>query len=363
VSATSPDLPPPAHPTPTPKTARGQYENQLRAAAERVQNHVPVQPEHPGHGTDPLPLEIRFGTRYDPELRADRSAWTVRFVLALTATGRTRRWGQVQRRSQQRTHNRDVQGHEEDPMTAHQPEAPFDPGGRIELVYTDDEHTALVPGDQGTVTGWNAALGQLGVRWDNGSTLAMLLVPGGDQIGPAPPTLVPPGGDGPAPPGPDPARRPTAGPHGPAAPDRPHHPGAAAAPDSGPDSGPNSGTAVRPAVPPGGPGGRPAAGGPGGGSPGGLVLPDTLAARPVCPRRGLPIPYVHTPGPDGFIDFTSIDPRRVAQVGMARACSLCATPMGYWLAFIGGPRAAAERAYTDPPMYLAPRWRWLCVRT
>ena len=54
-------------------------------------------------------------------------------------------------------------------------------GDRIALVGTDDPGTRLRPGDQGTVTRWDPAQGQLHIRWDSGSTLSML--PGeGDQI-------------------------------------------------------------------------------------------------------------------------------------------------------------------------------------
>ena len=48
-------------------------------------------------------------------------------------------------------------------------------GDRIALEYTADPHTRLQPGDQGTVTGYDPKLAQLAVRWDSGSTLAMLL--------------------------------------------------------------------------------------------------------------------------------------------------------------------------------------------
>ncbi len=54
-------------------------------------------------------------------------------------------------------------------------------GDRIALEYTADPHTRLTPGDEGTVTGYDPKLGQLSVRWDSGSTLAMLL-PGGDRV-------------------------------------------------------------------------------------------------------------------------------------------------------------------------------------
>jgi hypothetical protein len=51
-------------------------------------------------------------------------------------------------------------------------------GDRVALVHTGDPHTRLRPGDQGTVTQWDPAQGQLDIRWDSGSTLAMLLADG-----------------------------------------------------------------------------------------------------------------------------------------------------------------------------------------
>lgn len=54
-------------------------------------------------------------------------------------------------------------------------------GDRIALEHTSDEHTRLRPGDQGTVTCWDPRQGQLAVRWDNGSQLAMLL-DDGDRV-------------------------------------------------------------------------------------------------------------------------------------------------------------------------------------
>jgi hypothetical protein len=62
---------------------------------------------------------------------------------------------------------------------------------RIALVHTSDPYTRLVPGTAGTVTGYDPALAQLAVAWDDGSTLAMLLHEGDqvrplDTAGPAP---------------------------------------------------------------------------------------------------------------------------------------------------------------------------------
>ena len=54
-------------------------------------------------------------------------------------------------------------------------------GIRIALVRIDDPDTRLQPGDEGTVTGWDPAQGQLSVNWDSGSSLS--IVPGeGDQV-------------------------------------------------------------------------------------------------------------------------------------------------------------------------------------
>lgn len=82
-------------------------------------------------------------------------------------------------------------------------------------------------------------------------------------------------------------------------------------------------------------------------------VPAALAARPRDPRRGLPIPPVNVhPGPDGApsaVDYTTINTVTSAELAAARRCSLCGDPMGYWVAFLGTPRAAELLRYTDPP--------------
>jgi len=65
----------------------------LRALAEAVRCHVPVQPEHSRHGTDPVPVEIFYGPLSDPGTGERRCGWSVRFVTGLGPGGRTRRWG------------------------------------------------------------------------------------------------------------------------------------------------------------------------------------------------------------------------------------------------------------------------------
>ena len=82
-------------------------------------------------------------------------------------------------------------------------------------------------------------------------------------------------------------------------------------------------------------------------------LPASLAARPRDPRRGLPIPPVnlHSDPDTGedAVDFTNINTTVSTDLAANRHCSLCGVEMGYWVAFLGGPRAAELMRYTDPP--------------
>lgn len=51
-------------------------------------------------------------------------------------------------------------------------------GKRVELVYTNDQYTKIVPGDQGVISLIDDA-GTVFVNWDNGSRLG--LIPGVDK--------------------------------------------------------------------------------------------------------------------------------------------------------------------------------------
>ncbi|WP_433259249.1 DUF4314 domain-containing protein (plasmid) [Streptosporangium sp. CA-135522] len=57
----------------------------------------------------------------------------------------------------------------------------FQRNDRVELVRTTDEHTRLQPGDRGTVTRVDHSMKVVGMRWDDGSSLSMLLDEG-DEI-------------------------------------------------------------------------------------------------------------------------------------------------------------------------------------
>lgn len=58
---------------------------------------------------------------------------------------------------------------------------PYQPGERVALVRTDDPHTALRPGDEGTVVRHHETIHTVDINWDNGSRLSMCL-DAGDRI-------------------------------------------------------------------------------------------------------------------------------------------------------------------------------------
>ena len=59
----------------------------------------------------------------------------------------------------------------------------YNPGDRVELVYTNDKYTRLEPGSQGTVdhVNWGPGFTQIAVNWDDGSSL-MMIPEDGDQL-------------------------------------------------------------------------------------------------------------------------------------------------------------------------------------
>jgi hypothetical protein len=57
----------------------------------------------------------------------------------------------------------------------------YEKGQRVALVYTDDPHTVLRPGDEGTVVGHDEHTSTVDIRWDRGSRLSMCLN-AGDRI-------------------------------------------------------------------------------------------------------------------------------------------------------------------------------------
>jgi len=80
------------------------------------------------------------------------------------------------------------------------------------------------------------------------------------------------------------------------------------------------------------------------------AVPPQLAHLPMCPRRGLPVPYVNQRD-DRPPDFSTIFGERVLACARDQLCGVCAQPLTYWVAFLGSRRAAEERAFLDPPMH------------
>lgn len=78
------------------------------------------------------------------------------------------------------------------------------------------------------------------------------------------------------------------------------------------------------------------------------AIPPRLAARPVDPRRGLPIPYV-SEHDDGSVNFALVNGGRVLECVRHRLCGLCGQPQDFQLAFVGGLGGFRQRLYTDPP--------------
>jgi hypothetical protein len=85
-------------------------------------------------------------------------------------------------------------------------------------------------------------------------------------------------------------------------------------------------------------------------------VPDFLAHLPFDERRGLPVPYMNQHYPDGpdapmRPDFTAIWGPGAVACAQEKRCGICGLDLGYWVAFVGGPKSAANRAYQDPPFH------------
>ncbi len=78
-------------------------------------------------------------------------------------------------------------------------------------------------------------------------------------------------------------------------------------------------------------------------------VPDSLRS---LPRHGdLPVPALFARDSRGIPDFTVLDEDEMARCVGERQCGLCGKPLGYWIAFVGGPISVANRCFTDPAMH------------
>lgn len=67
--------------------------------------------------------------------------------------------------------------------------------------------------------------------------------------------------------------------------------------------------------------------------------------------KGMPVPFTASQHEDGTPNFTLADPIKTDRCAKERLCAVCGGKLGYWLCFVGGPRAAASRSYSDGPMH------------
>jgi len=75
--------------------------------------------------------------------------------------------------------------------------------------------------------------------------------------------------------------------------------------------------------------------------------------RPLCTRRGLPVPFVAAVDPaTGEGDFRHLDPELTARLVKFRLCAVCGDPVIAWHVFLGDPAALDPGGYfMEPPMH------------
>lgn len=78
-------------------------------------------------------------------------------------------------------------------------------------------------------------------------------------------------------------------------------------------------------------------------------MPPQIAALPRH-ESGYPIPYF-VAWVDGRPDLKLLDQAKQIRCAKFRLCGICGQPVGYWIAFIGGPLTVANRVCTDPGMH------------
>ncbi len=79
-------------------------------------------------------------------------------------------------------------------------------------------------------------------------------------------------------------------------------------------------------------------------------IPPDLTARPKS-LAGLPIPFVNATNQDGSPNFRLVDPRKSYEAAVHRLCALCGFELGYWIAFLGGPKSIKSRLFVDGPAH------------
>lgn len=88
-----------------------------------------------------------------------------------------------------------------------------------------------------------------------------------------------------------------------------------------------------------------------------IPVPEDMRDMPRDLLRGFPILFSQTPPIDGWEpsteghDFRIVIVERVQECVTKKLCGVCGKPLGYWIAFVGGPLSIKNRAFVDPPMH------------
>jgi hypothetical protein len=81
-----------------------------------------------------------------------------------------------------------------------------------------------------------------------------------------------------------------------------------------------------------------------------VPIPAHLAANRMW--RGLPVPFIALTKSDGEPDFRVTDEANRLFVIEHRRCQLCGKPLGRWMFFVGGTKAAEANRYFEPAAHL-----------
>lgn len=76
-----------------------------------------------------------------------------------------------------------------------------------------------------------------------------------------------------------------------------------------------------------------------------------ISSLPIDDRTGLPVPWITARLANGRPSFSEIDSQRLPELIRRRICGVCGQQLGANIAFIGGPSAARQGAFVDPPMH------------
>jgi hypothetical protein len=80
-------------------------------------------------------------------------------------------------------------------------------------------------------------------------------------------------------------------------------------------------------------------------------MPPRIAALPIHPVNGYPIPWFVGTDSDGSRDFRFADPRKLALAVKHRLCWVCGDAMGQYMCFVLGPMCVINMNSAEPPSH------------